>query len=145
MGRGEIIHKGRVTEVTPSGTTVEIISEAACASCHAKGLCGAADAVRKAVSVPTDPYSDYQVGEAVEVVLDRTLGNKAVWLAYAVPLLLLLLVIGGLLALGVHELVAGLSGIGAVALWYLALALMRDSLAKDYVFRLRKYKDSEQQ
>ena len=81
----------------------------------------------------------------MEVVLDRTLGNKAVWLAYAVPLILLLLVIGGLLALGVHELLAGLFGIGAVALWYLALALMRDSLAKDYVFRLRKYKDSEQQ
>ena len=38
--KDEIVHTGRVVEMTPDFKTVEIIVSSACSSCHAKGLCG---------------------------------------------------------------------------------------------------------
>ena len=66
------------------------------------------------------------------------MGHKAVWIAYALPLVVLLAVIGILLKAGAGELVAGLSGIGAVAVYYLCIWLLRDRLRDQYIFTIRK-------
>ena len=50
------------------------------------------------------------------MLLKASMGFKAVWLAYFIPVLLVLAAILGLLALGVGEVAAALAGIGAVAL-----------------------------
>lgn len=133
----DISHKGRIVRMTPQLTTVAIEQHGACGSCHAAGLCGMAEATEKAVELPTDPYAKYGVGDEVEVVLKATMGMKAVWLAYCIPLIVLLGVILGLFALGVGEVVAGLSGIGAVGVYYFLLWLMRDRLKNEYVFTIK--------
>ncbi len=132
----QVSHKGRVVRMTPQTTTVAIEQHAACSSCHAAGLCGMADVAEKAIEVPTDPYACYGVGDQVEVLLKASMGMKAVWLAYFVPLLVLLAVILLLVALGVGEVTAGLCGIGAVAVYYLLLYLLRDRLKNEYVFTI---------
>ena len=137
MGKDSISHKGKVIKMTPQTTTVAILQHGACSECHAAGLCGMADIAEKAVEVATDPYASYGVGDEVEVVLKASMGMKAVWLAYFIPLLILLAVILGLIALGVGEVVAGLSGIGAALLYYLGLYLMRDRLKNEYVFTIQ--------
>ena len=73
----------------------------------------------------------------MEVVLKASMGMKAVWLGYFLPLVVLLGVILGLVALGVAEVPAGLSGIGAVAVYYLLLWLFRDRLKKEYIFTIK--------
>ncbi|MBR4740969.1 MAG: SoxR reducing system RseC family protein [Bacteroidales bacterium] len=123
--------------MTPQTTTVAILQHGACSECHAAGLCGMADIAEKAVEVATDPYASYGVGDEVEVVLKASMGMKAVWLAYFIPLLILLAVILGLIALGVGEVVAGLAGIGAALLYYLGLYLMRNRLKNEYVFTIQ--------
>lgn len=133
----EVNHKGRIVRITPQTTTVAIEQHAACSQCHAAGLCGMADVAEKAIEVPTDPYARYGVGDEVEVVLKASMGMKAVWLAYFIPLLVLLGVILLLVALGVAEVPAGLSGIGTVALYYLLLWLLRDRLKNEYVFTIK--------
>lgn len=133
----DISHKGRIVRITPQLTTVAIEQHGACGSCHAAGLCGMAEATEKAVELPTDPYAKYGVGDEVEVVLKATMGMKAVWLAYCIPLIVLLGVILGLFALGVGEVVAGLSGIGAVGVYYFLLWLFRDRLKNEYVFTIK--------
>ena len=65
------------------------------------------------------------------------MGMKAVWLAYFIPLLVLLAVILGLIGLGVAEVPAGLAGIGAVAVYYLLLYLFRDRLKNEYIFTIK--------
>ena len=133
----EVSHKGRIVRITPQTTTVAIEQHAACGECHAAGLCGMADVTEKAVQVPTSPYASYGVGDEVEVVLKASMGMKAVWLGYFLPLVVLLGVILGLVALGVAEVPAGLSGIGAVAVYYLLLWLFRDRLKKEYIFTIK--------
>ena len=66
------------------------------------------------------------------------MGMKAVWLAYGIPILVLLAFILGLSALGVGEVAAALGGIGAIALYYLVLWLLRGRLQNEYVFTIKR-------
>lgn len=132
-----VSHKGKVVKMTPQFTTVAILQHGACSACHAAGLCGLADLAEKAVEVPTDPYAKYGVGDEVEVLLKASMGMKAVWLAYFIPLLVLLAVILGLIGLGVKEVPAGLSGMAAVGLYYFLLWLFRDKLRNEYIFTIK--------
>ena len=133
----EITHRGRIVSITPEYTTVEIVSESACAACHAKGLCSLGDSKVKQVEVPTRGWDNYTVGQEVSVVLRATMGHKAVWLAYVVPLLILVAALLGILSAGGSELLAGLGAIGAVALYYGVIWLMRERLRKEYVFNIK--------
>jgi len=133
-----ISHKGKIIKITPEVITVAFIQHGACAECHAAGLCGMGDMAEKVVEVPADPYNKYNVGDEVEVLLKASMGFKAVYLAYLVPLVILLAAILGLMALGVGEVISGLSGIGAVAVYYLLLWLMREKLQNEYVFTIKR-------
>ena len=84
--KNEIIHDGKIIEITPDFTSVEIVSSSACSSCHAKGLCGMSEEQEKVIMVPTDPYSEYAVGDDVKVATKMTMGLKAVWISYVIPL-----------------------------------------------------------
>ena len=131
-----ISHRGRIVRVTPEVTTVEIISSSACAACHASGVCGMSEYTKKAIEVRTRAWDSFEPGQEVNVVLKASMGHKAVWLAYVVPLLVLLAVLLGSLALGAGELAAGLGGIVGVGLYYLFLWLFRDRLRNEYVFAI---------
>ncbi len=137
MAKNEVSHKGIVKSVTPELTTVEILSLSACAECHAKGMCGIADSEIKEISVPTDPYSDHKPGDEVEVMLKKSMGLKAVWISYVIPLFILMILILSLSSVTVHEVYAGLGAIAGVALYYLLIYIFRDRLAKDFVFYIK--------
>jgi len=132
-----ISHKGTIVSITPQVTTVAFTQHGACSQCHAAGLCGMGDMAEKTVEVPTDPYNKRKVGDEVEVLLKASMGFKAVYLAYLVPLVILLAAILGLMALGVGEVIAGLSGIAAVAIYYLVVWLLRGRLQNEYVFVIK--------
>ena len=100
MAKGSVSHRGRIVGMDPQWTTVQFEAQSACSSCHAAGLCGMSEMTEKTVQVAPDPYASYQVGDEVEVVLKASMGIKAVWIAYMVPLLALLAVFFGASALG---------------------------------------------
>ena len=133
-----ISHKGKIVKITPQVTTVAFTQHGACSQCHAAGLCSMGDVAEKVVELPTDPYSKHAVGDEVEVFLKASMGFKAVYLAYLIPLVVLLAIILGLMSLGVGEVVAGLSGIAAVGVYYLVLWLFRGKLQNEYVFTLKR-------
>ena len=133
----EISHRGRIVSITPELTTVEIVSESACAACHAKGLCSLGDSTVKQVELPTRGWDSYAVGQEVNVVLRASMGHKAVWLAYVLPLIVMVAALLGTLSAGGTELVVGLVAIGAVALYYLVIWLLRGRLRNEYVFNIQ--------
>lgn len=137
MGKN-VSHKGKVIEMTPEATTVVISSSSACGECHAAGLCGVADMAEKTIEVAPDPYARYKVGDEVEVVLKASMGFKAVWLAYCIPLVILLAAVLGLLALGLGEVVASVVSLAAIGLYYLGLWLFRDKLQNEYIFTIKR-------
>ena len=134
----EISHIGRIVSAGKDSVTVEIVSRSACASCHAAGLCMASEAAAKEITVKTSPSDDYKVGEEVLVLLRGSMGTKAVLLAYAVPLFILLILVVSLSFTNVHELAAGAAGLGGIAVWYLILYCFRDRLEREYEFYIRR-------
>ena len=135
--KDEIVHSGRVVEVTPEFTTVEIVVSSACSECHAKGLCGMSEQQDKLIMVPTDPYSDYQAGDQVKVMTKMSMGMKAVWISYVIPLLILMILILSLSPVIGNEALRGLVAIAGVAICYLVILLFKDKLSNEFVFYIK--------
>ena len=136
--KDEIAHEGRIVEINPEFTTVEILSSSACASCHAKGLCGMSEEEKKLIMVPTDPYTVYEEGEIVDVMTKKSMGLKAVWISYVIPLVILLILILSLSPVIGNEAYTGLAAIGGVALYYFIVWLIRDRLENEFVFYIKQ-------
>lgn len=133
----EIYHDGKIIEITPEFTSVEIISSSACSQCHAKGLCGFSEEESKVVMVPTSPYTERKVGDTVTLALKQTIGLKAVWISYVIPLIILMILVLSLSSVIDNEVWTGLTAIGGVALYYLVIWLLRDKLKNEFVFYIK--------
>ena len=91
----------------------------------------------KVISVPTDPYTTYKVGDQVQVCTKMSMGMKAVWISYVIPLAILMILILSLSAVFESEVLIGLASVGGVALYYLVIWLMRDRLNNEFVFYIK--------
>ena len=131
-------HKGTIIEITESNIRVEIINKSMCAACHAKGFCTTGDTKDKIIDVAYLNRGEYSVGDSVVVTMRRSMGFKAVWISYVIPLLILLIFLLTLHSLGFGELLAGLSSVLAVGVYYLVVYLLRDRISTDFVFTIAK-------
>ena len=132
--KNEIAHLGRIVEIDLDFTTVQITVSSACSSCHAKGLCGMSEDEDKVIMVPTDPYTKREVGDEVTVKTKMTMGLKAVWISYVIPLAVLLILILSLSAVFDNEYLTGLVSIAGVAMYYFGICLFKDRLSNEFVF-----------
>lgn len=132
--KNDIAHKGIIVEIDQDFTTVQILVSSACSSCHAKGLCGMSEEEEKVIMVPTDPYKVYKAGDEVAVHTKMTMGLKAVWISYVIPLAVLMILILSLSSfIGNEYLVGGLS-VAGVAVYYFIIWLLKDKLNDEFVF-----------
>ena len=135
--KDEIRHSGKILEITPDFTTVQIVVSSACTSCHAKTMCGMSEDEEKVIMVPTDPYAGYKVGDEVQVMTKMTMGLKAVWISYVIPLAVLMILILSLSSVIGNELMLGFVAIAGVALYYLGIWHFRDRLSNEFVFYIK--------
>lgn len=135
--KNEITHTGKIIEITPDFTSVQITVSSACASCHAKGLCGMSEEEDKVIMLPTDPYASYNVGDEVTVCTKMSMGLKAAWISYVIPLAVLMALILTLTSFGINEFIAAGSAVGGVALYYFIIWLLRDKLSNEFVFYIK--------
>ncbi|MCF0173927.1 MAG: SoxR reducing system RseC family protein [Bacteroidales bacterium] len=136
-----VSHVAKVVEITPELTTVVFIQHSACSECKAQSLCSVAEDKEKIISIPSDPYNIYEVGEEVEVVMSQTMGTKAVWLCYLMPLLVFMVALFTFSKLPFwhpSELVVGLLSLACIGVYYFILFLLRERLSKEFVFSLNK-------
>ena len=133
---GEISHKGIIKELSEKSIIVGIINESACSSCHAKGVCSAADMKDKEIEISKFQGS-FHVGQSVEVFGKTSQGFKALFYGYVLPFLLVLIVLITLTSLQFSE---GLSGIISLAIlipYYFILYLTRDKIRKSFEFEIK--------
>ena len=135
--KNEIRHSGKILEITPDFTTVQIVVSSACASCHARTLCGMSEDEEKVIMVPTDPYAEHKVGDEVQVMTKMTMGLKAVWISYVIPLAVLMILILSLSSVVGNEFILGLLSISGVAIYYFFIWLFRDKLSNEFVFYIK--------
>lgn len=133
----EISHKGRIISIGNTVTEVEIIQTSACDACHARSLCGYSEQQTKVVTVPTDGFAMHSVGDEVDLRMKQSMGMKAVWISYVIPLLVLIAAVLATSAYGIPELYVGLTGIVCVAVYYVVIFLFRKKLNNQFVFYIR--------
>ena len=133
-----VSHKGTIVEISDGNIKVEIINKSMCAACHAKGFCSAGDTKDKIIDVQYWNNGEFDLGDEVEVTMKRSMGFKAVWISYVIPLAILMIFLLTLQGLGFGELHAGLAAAVAVCVYYLVVYLFRDKIADKFVFTIAK-------
>lgn len=131
-----IKHKGKVNSIGPHHYFVSIITESACSACSVKGACNVSVMTEEVLEIPKEPDTAYSVGDEVNVIMEKSLGPKAVLLGYIVPFLLLLATLIISLGLFKDEGLAGLASVAIVIPYYLLLYLFRERLKKTFTFRI---------
>lgn len=132
-----IEHKGIIDHIEGDMAHVKIDSVSACASCHAKGACTAADQEEKYLDVPLHG-AVYKQGEPVSVQVASHLGFRAVLMGYVYPFLLLMAVLIGLLAAGAAELRAGSIALLSLIPYYILLYVFRNRISRSFTFSIKK-------
>lgn len=133
----EIRHSGRIVDIDPAVTKVEIIRSSACSACHAKELCGFSEEEKKIVEVATNGFQPHNIGDEVVLCMKRSMGMKAVWIAYVIPLVILMVAVLSINACGFGELATGLGAIAAVAVYYIVILCCRKRLSNEFIFYIK--------
>ncbi|MDO4736630.1 MAG: SoxR reducing system RseC family protein [Bacteroidia bacterium] len=131
-------HEGVITSITEEKIVVEILNKSLCASCHAKSFCSASDQKEKTIDVPYYNNGEYQVGESVIVSMKRSMGFKAVWISYVIPLAILMIFLLTLQQINPDDLFVGGISILAVVVYYVVIYLFRDRISNKFVFTIAK-------
>ena len=134
-----IEHKGFIERIRDNSILIKIVSESACADCHAKGACSAADMQEKEIEVQ-DSSGAFYTGEMVSVVIRQSQGFKALLIGYVYPFIILF---AGLLtadAAGMRELHSGLIAVGLLIPYYFFIFLFRKRIQKGFNFSIHKIK-----
>ena len=133
-----IKHRGIVEKVDGSHIVVRIVQTSACAACSAKGLCNASESKEKQIDV-YDANPSCRVGEEVMVCGTTSMGMRAVVLAFGVPLLILILVLGISMKVTNEDalLSAGIALVSVIP-YYIVIYLMKNKLNKTFSFTIEK-------
>lgn len=132
-----VTHPGEIFELTPQKVVVKILSKSACASCHAKGACTMADMAEKFVDVYYEHPEELTVGQKVIVEMRKSMGPKAVLLAYLLPMVVLVGGLVGFLNIFSSQGLAGALALGLLIPYYVILYLLKDRLKKEFNFTIR--------
>jgi sigma-E factor negative regulatory protein RseC len=138
MDSPNICHQGKVKEIKENTLFIEIERSAACASCHAKGACLASQRKDEIVPILTDEPDVYQIGEIVQVNIKRSMGAKAVVIAYLCPFIVLSLGLFGTYYCTKNELLSIGVSFGATALYFLFIKKMDNKLKEHFTLSVSK-------
>ena len=131
-----ISHEGIVTKITNDELEIKIVSQSACAACHAKSACGMGEQAEKILTVPRPKDQDFSLMQKVNVTMAIGQGNKAAVLAYLIPIVLLLAVLFICLGVGLNEGLSALISIAVLIPYYTILYLQRDKLKRRFEYRI---------
>jgi sigma-E factor negative regulatory protein RseC len=137
VNSNQISHIGTIKSINNQHFIVKIISQTACASCSASGACLSSDREEKEIEV--QQKADYFfIGEQVLVIATSRQGYKAIFYAYLLPLILLVINLIVLLSLTKNEAIAAVSSIILLFPYYLLLFFFRNRLQDSFNFTLQK-------
>lgn len=132
---GVFEHLGIVQKADSKSVIVKILSESACAGCHAENMCSLTGKEEKLVEV----RGSYNVspGETVTIMMKKTIGFRAVILSYVIPLVVIVTALVIMLDITSSELLAGLISISVLIPYYFIIWLFRNQINDKFTFSLK--------
>ncbi|RLD42825.1 MAG: RseC/MucC family positive regulator of sigma(E) [Bacteroidetes bacterium] len=135
--KSEISHQGTIESIEDKHFNVRIISMASCVSCSASGTCSASDIAEKIVEVIRPANTSHKVGDFVTIILDQSMGLKAVFLGYVAPFLVLFFTLLAMLGLGYSEGIGGLTALLMLIPYFAVMYVFKDKIKESFTFRLK--------
>jgi len=89
----------------------------------------------KVIEVKNDHKSVLKPGDRVDLVMTRSMGNKAVILGYFLPFVFVLVTLL-ILSAFLNELWAGLLSLSVLVPYYIILSLFKDCLSRTFEFKI---------
>ena len=133
-----IEHEGIIEKVKGNNITVRILQKSACSDCHARAACMASDSKEKLVDI-WDYTGMFQENESVIIEGKKSIGYKAVFWAFVLPLLFLILVLVLSLTLwNLSDTEAALASLVALIPYYCVLYFFRNRMANSFRFSIKK-------
>ncbi|PKP21582.1 MAG: hypothetical protein CVU02_00070 [Bacteroidetes bacterium HGW-Bacteroidetes-19] len=134
-----VCNQAIVKEIQENHIYVEMTISSACSACHAKGACGAADKKQEKLKVPCSDPTQFKVGEIVNVELKKSLGRKAVLIAYFFPFLVMVLTLLITYSISKNELLSVGLSFAFTAIYYLIISKLKDKFEKEFVLTVKKH------
>jgi len=131
-----IAHPGIVQSIEKDRIQVLILAESACISCKMKNMCSVADMKEKIIDASLSPGQSVKSGDKVNVVMEKSMGVKAIMIAYLLPFVVNFAALFVLTGLGVEQGIAALASLASLALYYFILHKLKDRLANKFSFRV---------
>jgi sigma-E factor negative regulatory protein RseC len=100
-------------------------------------MCYLGDGTERIVEIG-DFGPDLKIGDTVGITISRSMGNKAIFLGYLIPFLLLLGTLIAVDQLGAEEWLTGLLSLGILVPYFIILYFLRNRLRKTFVLSARK-------
>ncbi len=135
--KNEIYHSGIVKSINGNKIEVSIIAKSACSSCHSKSMCSMSEMEEKIIEIYNFKENKYNLGDNVEVVMNLSMGNKAVFLGYGIPFVLLLSSLIITYNITNSEAISGIVVILSLGIYYFLLSLFRKKLQNTFSFRIK--------
>lgn len=128
---------GTVEQISDHNIRVKVHREAACGDCNAKGICFLGEGSEREFEISRFTPG-LKPGDKVDVIISQSMGNKAVFLGYLVPFIILISSLIILNTIGVSELLTGIISLCTIAPYYFLLYLFRNRLRKTFTLSARK-------
>ncbi len=135
---GTIEHLGIISEVNDKLVRVSVLPESACGSCRVRSSCSIGETGERVIEVLRRNGDSYSEGEEIRVILEQSLGLKALVIGYILPFLVVMFMLILLTSLGLSEGFAGLAALLSLIPYYAGLSFFSDKLKKEFSFRLQK-------
>ena len=136
MKEDTIEHPGLVKEIKQGVVRVSIMQVSACSGCHAKGVCSVAGMEEKIIEITDYRGAPLKPGDQVTLSMKRASGNRAMFLGYFLPFLVLMgaMVTGSFFIKSEGAL--ALVSIGILIPYYMLLYHFRDRLKKRFLISI---------
>jgi len=136
MNTDTIKHEGIISRIDDNFLEVKIQSTSACAACHIKSACGMGESKEKTIVVPRPEGKSFEPGQRVTITMAVSQGNKAAFIAYFIPFVVLVATLFVLLSFNVHEVVAALASLASLVVCYLIIYVFRGKIDKKFLYEV---------
>ena len=132
-----IAHQGLIRSIQNGKAIVSLLDASGCSACSIKSSCGASNNSDKVVEVPVS-VGTFSVGEIVDLEMTYKQGFTALFWAYVLPFILVILslVIG--VQAGFSEAITALLALAVLPIYYALLFLLNKVLSKQFQFKIKK-------
>ena len=133
----QVEHEGSVASICSNTMIVRIVAPSACGGCAAKRYCIPSENKYKDIRI--DDFSgDFVTGERVKVVMQQSLGMRALFIGYVVPFVVVLTTLSVVHKITGNELASGLSSLLVLFPYYLILKMFNQKIVKTFGFTVQK-------